>query len=213
MNDFRYYRPDNFPPIVKNLMIINALVFLAQVSLSQFNITEWIQLYPVMPEQLRQILAQSPNIPYYPEGFRFQPYQIATHMFSHGSFMHILFNMFGLWMFGKILENAWGPKRFLLFYLDLRSRCSALPPGDPVFPVRTIITSGSGRQLNRQIHWCDSTGRRCLWRDYGYFCCVWVPVSQYRTFFNVHTHPYKSQMGGVGLYCIRPVQRRYRPGR
>jgi membrane associated rhomboid family serine protease len=117
MNDFRYYRPDNFPPIVKNLMIINALVFLAQVSLSQFNITEWIQLYPVMPEQLRQILAQSPNIPYYPEGFRFQPYQIATHMFSHGSFMHILFNMFGLWMFGKILENAWGPKRFLLFYL------------------------------------------------------------------------------------------------
>jgi membrane associated rhomboid family serine protease len=117
MSNFQFTRPDNFPPIVKNLIIINVLVFLAQLTLSQYNITEWIQLYPVMPDKLLQILAQSPNIPYYREGFSFEPYQIATHMFSHGSFTHILFNMFGLWMFGKILENVWGPKRFLLFYL------------------------------------------------------------------------------------------------
>jgi membrane associated rhomboid family serine protease len=56
----------------------------------------------------------------------FSPYQIATHMFAHSSyaypadsivFFHILFNMFGLFMFGRILENVWGPKRFLFFYL------------------------------------------------------------------------------------------------
>jgi membrane associated rhomboid family serine protease len=47
----------------------------------------------------------------------FQPYQIITHMFTHGSIGHIFFNMFALWMFGKILENVWGSKRFLIFYL------------------------------------------------------------------------------------------------
>ncbi len=114
MNDFRYTRPDTFPPIVKNLIIINALVFLAQITLSQFHVTEYIQLYPIMPEKLLQILEQSPNVPY-SQGFHFEPYQIATHMFSHGSLMHIFFNMFSLFMFGRILENVWGPKRFLLF--------------------------------------------------------------------------------------------------
>jgi membrane associated rhomboid family serine protease len=102
MADFKYYRPDNFPPIVKNLIIINVLVFVAQLTLTgkNFNLTEHIMLYPVQ----------------HPE---FRPYQIATHMFAHAPNMifHILFNMFGLWMFGKVLENVWGPKRFLFFYL------------------------------------------------------------------------------------------------
>ena len=94
----RYYRPEAFPPIVKNLMIINALVFVAQMTLDkQYNLTARLGLWPIGSEG-------------------FQPYQIATHMFSHGSFTHILFNMFGLWMFGRVLENVWGPKRFLLFY-------------------------------------------------------------------------------------------------
>ena len=56
----------------------------------------------------------------------FKPYQIATHMFTHAAYdengqiilYHILFNMFGLWMFGRVLENVWGGKRFLLFYLS-----------------------------------------------------------------------------------------------
>jgi membrane associated rhomboid family serine protease len=97
-----YTRPDNFPPIVKNLIIINVLVFVGQLVLTgnPINLTEHIMLYPV----------QHPD---------FRPYQIATHMFAHSPnmFFHILFNMFGLWMFGKILENVWGPKRFLFFYL------------------------------------------------------------------------------------------------
>lgn len=117
MADFKYYRPDNFPPIVKNLIIINVLVFLAQTMFDrQYNLTGILALYPAIPEQLRQYLVEFRH-PEYLQGERFYPYQIATHMFTHGSFMHILFNMFGLWMFGKILENVWGAKRFLFFYL------------------------------------------------------------------------------------------------
>lgn len=99
MSDFRYTRPDNFPPVVKWLIIVNAAVFAAQSFLdSQFAITARFALWPI-------------GSPF------FEPYQIFTHMFSHGSIGHIFFNMFALWMFGKILENVWGSKRFLNFYL------------------------------------------------------------------------------------------------
>src|SRR4051812_24656684 len=102
MSNFRYTRPDAFPPIVKNLIIINVLVWVAQNMFdSKFHLTDKIMLWPV----------------HTPE---FAPYQIATHMFAHAplpALYHILFNMFALWMFGRILENVWGAKRFLLFYI------------------------------------------------------------------------------------------------
>ncbi len=107
MSEFRFTRPNNFPPVVKNLIIINILVWVAQLIYhNQFNLTEKIALYPI-------------DTPY------FKPYQIITHMFAHASydpfgnivFYHILFNMFTLWMFGRVLENVWGPKRFLTFYI------------------------------------------------------------------------------------------------
>ena len=112
MNDFKY-RPNNFPPLVKNLIIINALVFLAQITL---NITPYIMLYPIQHPQ-------------------FETYQIATHMFAHAPNMlfHILFNMFALWMFGRILENVWGPQRFLLFYLACGVGAAALHLGIQYF--------------------------------------------------------------------------------
>ena len=47
----------------------------------------------------------------------FRPHQLITHIFMHGSFTHLFFNMFALWMFGKILENIWGEKRFLIYYM------------------------------------------------------------------------------------------------
>src|SRR3954471_14215886 len=99
MSDFRYTRPNAFPPIIKNLVIINALVFIAQLTLDPImGLTNKLALWPIDTEQ-------------------FRPYQIATHMFTHGFLLHILFNMLALWMFGRELENRWGPKRFLFFYL------------------------------------------------------------------------------------------------
>ena len=98
MSDFRYYRPDTFPPIVKNLIIINAIVFVAGIAFQkQYDLTGLLMLWPLPSDA-------------------FAPYQIATHMFAHASLGHLFFNMLGLWMFGRMLENAWGPKRFLLFY-------------------------------------------------------------------------------------------------
>ena len=105
---FRYTRPDNFPPIIKNLLFINALFFLATAYLFRdrlffegyegYGLTGVLGLWPIGHEN-------------------FRPYQIFTHMFTHANFGHIFFNMFSLWMFGRTLEAVWGPKKFLLFYL------------------------------------------------------------------------------------------------
>jgi membrane associated rhomboid family serine protease len=118
MSEFRYTRPVAFPPIVKNLIIINVLVYLAQILLAnQFAITEMLMLWPVMPEGLHDKLVEAGALD---ESMKFSPYQLATHMFAHApppGIYHIVFNMFTLWMFGRVLENVWGPKRFLLFYL------------------------------------------------------------------------------------------------
>lgn len=129
MTEFRYTRPDNFPPIVKNLIIINALVYVAQLTLaSRFPVTEWLMLWPMMPDKLHKLLVEAGALSA-DQGFK--PYQIFTHMFSHSpsTFAHILFNMFTLWMFGKILENVWGGERFLFYYLACGLGAAALHLG------------------------------------------------------------------------------------
>jgi len=97
------FRPGGFnmlPLVVKNLLIINTLFFLATIALSRIGI------------DLNRYLAL-----FYPASKQFGVWQLVTYMFMHGGFMHIFFNMFALWMFGNVLENVWGPKRFLNFYL------------------------------------------------------------------------------------------------
>lgn len=105
---FRYTRPDNFPPVIKNLIIINVIIFAA---------TEFIFANPYLIDEagdpsLLGMLAMWPVTSSY-----FKPFQIVSHMFTHGGLTHIFFNMFNLWMFGRILENVWGSKKFLSFYL------------------------------------------------------------------------------------------------
>jgi len=102
MTEFRPSRFEILPTIVKNLLIINGLFFLAQNVLSG----------PAGFLNMEDIFAL--------HGWQsslFQPWQLVTHMFLHGDFGHILGNMFALWMFGSVLENLWGSKRFLTFYL------------------------------------------------------------------------------------------------
>lgn len=101
MSEFKFTRPDAFPPVIKYLVIANVAVYLAQISVGKaVDLTNLLALWPV-------------NTP------EFKAYQVITHMFTHDphSFAHIAFNMFALWMFGRTLENVWGPKRFLNFYL------------------------------------------------------------------------------------------------
>lgn len=97
------YSPTGFrvlPPVVKHLLIINALLFLATFTLNRFNIdlSDYLGLHFFLASD-------------------FMPYQLLTYMFMHANFEHIFFNMFALWMFGNTLENIWGSKRFLLFYI------------------------------------------------------------------------------------------------
>ena len=101
MADFRFSSPFQFPPVVKNLMIINVLVFLTQNIVGQREeglVVNWFALHDL-------------------HSVYFKPHQLITHMFMHGSFAHLFFNMFGLWMFGAAIEHRYGAKRFLQFYI------------------------------------------------------------------------------------------------
>ncbi|MGZ8557699.1 MAG: rhomboid family intramembrane serine protease [Chitinophagaceae bacterium] len=100
MSNFQFTRPNRFPPVIKNLLIINVLIFIAQITFGANS--------PVIENlfALHDI-----------HSVFFKPHQLLTHMFMHGSIEHLLFNMLALWMFGSVLENYWGGKRFLQFYL------------------------------------------------------------------------------------------------
>lgn len=91
-------------PIVLNLIIINGLVFFAQMAFGGLSENQ--------PSLINDLFAL-----HHYKSDEFRPYQLITHMFMHGGFFHLLFNMLGLWMFGNVLEKVWGSKKFLLFFL------------------------------------------------------------------------------------------------
>lgn len=98
------YSPTRFsflPPVVKNLLIINGLFFLATLSMGTaygIDLTDFLGLHYFRSDE-------------------FRIYQVITYMFVHGNFTHVAFNMFALWMFGYLVENVWGSKRFLTYYI------------------------------------------------------------------------------------------------
>jgi len=112
----------NLTPVVKNLVILNVIFFLATVVLRSKGI------------DLGRMLGS-----YYPVSGEFKPYQIVTHMFMHGSFMHILFNMFGLIIFGPNLERVWGAKKFLTFYFTCGLGALAIYYGANFFQYRAFL--------------------------------------------------------------------------
>lgn len=97
------FRPQGFsilPLVVKNLLIINVIFFLATwaaEAVYHIELSDYLGLHYIGASD-------------------FRPYQFVTYMFMHGNFAHLFFNMFALWMFGNSIENVWGPKRFLIFY-------------------------------------------------------------------------------------------------
>lgn len=104
MNYQNPYRPANFnvlPVVIKNLLIINVLMFVISYIVA-----------PAWGLDLNDILGL-----HFPLSQKFRPYQIVTYLFMHGDAMHLISNMFALWMFGTTLENLWGPKRFLIYYV------------------------------------------------------------------------------------------------
>lgn len=104
------FRPSqSSTPVVLNLIIINVIVYVAQSVLDKSG-------YDVTGGNNLGWLTSRIGLWSIDTGL-FKPYQLVTHMFAHGGFFHIAFNMYALWLFGSSLERLWGPKRFLIFYL------------------------------------------------------------------------------------------------
>ena len=103
MNYNNQYSPGPFaglPVVTKNIIIINVIMYLATLVFETVNI-DLVKLFG-----LHYYLADD-----------FKPHQFITYIFMHGGFSHILFNMLGVYIFGQVLEQVWGPKRYLIFYI------------------------------------------------------------------------------------------------
>ena len=89
----------NMPPVTKNLIIINVLFFLGKLVATRYGVD--------LDDLLGLHFFLAPD---------FRLYQFVTYMFMHGGLTHILFNMFAVWMFGRVMESYWGARRFLIYY-------------------------------------------------------------------------------------------------
>lgn len=101
MNTYRSSPFSNIPPVVKNLLIINVIFFIAMMLFQKGNYSPLVEWFAV----------------FYFDSPHFKVWQVVTYMFMHAGFAHIFFNMFALFMFGSALEYIMGSKRFLNFYL------------------------------------------------------------------------------------------------
>ena len=108
----------NITETVKHLLIINIIFFIASLSLGDL-VYDLFALH-------------------YPDNSKFQYWQPLTHMFMHGDFGHIFFNMFGLYMFGTPIEQMWGRNKFIFFYLSTGFGAAALQLGLYYFQVNEV---------------------------------------------------------------------------
>lgn len=125
---------NNLPTVTKNILILNALLFLGKIALSRqgIDLTEWMGLHFFMASA-------------------FNPVQLVTYMFMHANFEHILFNMFTVWMFGRTLEMVWGPKRFLTYYLVCGIGAGLVQEVAQYLEYLTTLASYSSVNLNGMI--------------------------------------------------------------
>lgn len=121
-----YYRPQiNIPPVVKNLLIVNVLVFLTQ-NLLPAGLKGWFY----------ETFALS-----FPVGIK-TLFQLVSYMFMHANFTHLFFNMFALWMFGRIVEYDLGSKRFLTYYLICGVGAALIQLGVNYAEISTLVAQG-----------------------------------------------------------------------
>ena len=132
----------HLPEVVKNLLIINGLFFLATWTLENqgIDLTKMFALHQF----------QSPD---------FEPWQLITHMFMHDSrsFSHLFFNMLTLWMFGKTLENMWGGKRFLTYYMITGFGAALIYVGYIQFQIANISAELNPELINQVINATNNT--------------------------------------------------------
>ena len=138
----------SLPTVVKNLIMINAIMLLAY----------WI-VSSTLGYDLNGILGL-----YFPKSESFKPLQILTHMFMHAGFWHLFFNMYALFMFGQVLENVWGPKRFLIYYLVCGLGAALVHESVIAFEYNNLIKQLSLEQVQTVL----SDGASLLSRNRGF---------------------------------------------
>ena len=126
----------NITPITKNIIILNVIVYI---------------LAMLIPQSYQYLAAFFPTSPY------FKSWQIITHMFMHANFTHLFFNMFTLWMFGKTLENKWGAKRFLTYYLITGFGAALIYVGYIQFQIVNISAELNPELINQVINATNNT--------------------------------------------------------
>jgi len=138
----------DLPPVVKNIIMINVLMLLAYYVVNS-----------VSGVDLNSVLGI-----YFPRSEQFMPLQIVTHMFMHGSFWHLFFNMYALYMFGQILENVWGQKRFLIYYLVCGLGAAFVHESVIAFEYNNLVKQLSPEQIETVL----SEGASLLSRNRGF---------------------------------------------
>lgn len=113
---------DDIPRVTKNLLALNLLLFLATLVNEDFMVRTFALFYPASP--------------------LFRWWQVVTHMFMHGGFWHLFFNMYALWIFGSVLERTIGPRKFLIFYFVCGLGAVALHLGVEYLQVRHFLAAG-----------------------------------------------------------------------
>ncbi|MEI6684270.1 MAG: rhomboid family intramembrane serine protease [Bacteroidota bacterium] len=168
------YSPSGFsllPPVVKNLLIINGLFYLATIS---FQTAFGIDLVRLM------------GLHYFQSDL-FRPYQFVTYMFLHGSVPHVLMNMFALWMFGYLLENIWGSKRFLTYYM---------------------ITGIGAAFVQTFVNWIEISSIQSAAQAYS----VTPTVDGFTVFIRSHFENYYDQEGTVRSFINEWTLSKHNPG-
>lgn len=129
MNEGYYSRPQfNIPPVVKNLLIVNVMVFLTQMLLPAGAKSWFYETFALsFPVSVRTV------------------FQTVSYMFMHANFSHLFFNMFALWMFGRIVEYDLGSKRFLTYYLVCGVGAALIQLAVNYAEIATLVAQGYTR--------------------------------------------------------------------
>ena len=123
---------DNIPKVTRNLLLINIILFVATWISEDFMVRTFAMFYPASP--------------------LFRPWQVITHMFMHGGFFHLFFNMYSLWMFGSLIERQIGFKKFITFYFICGLGAAAMHTGVEWLSASTMLAAGNNAEYTQLLY-------------------------------------------------------------
>lgn len=198
----------NMPPVTKNLIIINLLMFFAMLVASKYAIglTHMLGLHYFMSSD-------------------FKLYQLFTYMFMHGGWEHIFFNMFAVWMFGRIMEQVMGSKKFLFYYIVCGLGAAVIQEGVQFFEytfwgdhlVNVLLTNEAGESFTKTmtiqeelLYFSDTVGASGA--VYGILLSFGMTFPEERMFIIPIPFPIKAKWFVMGYAIIELLSALHNPG-